>query len=384
MPRFLVPALLAALCATALAAVPAPPAAVAAGPSSVTLEGRGYGHGKGMSQWGAQGAASEQGRTYRQILRFYYPRTGWGRAAGKIKVLITGDTSDDVLVRNTGDLRLRRVADGRTWALGKAPRQWRLTAADGGRSTTLWKRTDRWRPVRTVRGEAEILGRSVALVTPDGVTRYQGAVRSAVAGSRRDTVNVVPLEAYLRGVVPLEVPALWHPHAVRAQAVAARTYAAFERRDRGGHFDVHDTTQSQVYGGVSAAHPASDSAIRRTRGQVLVHGGRPAFTQFSASNGGWTVDGGRPYLVAKQDPWDSWRGNPNRRWQVTVRAAAIEEAFPHIGDFRRLGVVERDGNGAWGGRALEVRIVGSRATATPTGDTFRSIFGLRSTWFRVR
>lgn len=360
------------------------PASGAAGPASVALEGRGYGHGRGMSQYGAQAAASEHGRSYRRILRFYYPglELGLVPAHGLIRVLISADTTDDVVVRHARSLNVRDVDDDTTWDLDRAgAKRWRLTAAHGGASTRVSVFTDRWRSVRVIDGEAEldVDDGPVVLLTPAGRTRYEGAVRSAVApGGGRDTVNSIGLDAYLRGVVPLEVPALWHPQAVQAQSVAARTYADYHRvHPRDDHYDLCDTTSCQVYGGFDARHDASDAAIRATAHEVLRFEGEPAFTEFSSSNGGWTVAGDHPYQVAKQDPWD-----PVNPWDVRLTDNAIEQTFPAIGDFRRLRVLERDGNGAWNGRVLRIRVVGSRGAVVRTGDDFRSLFGLRSTWFR--
>ena len=123
---------------------------------------------------------------------------------------------------------------------------------------------------------------------------------------------------------------------------------------------------------------ASDTAVKATAGKILTSGGKPAFTQFSASDGGWTTDGGFPYLPAKQDPYDGYG-----TWQVTLKAAVFEKAYPAIGTFTGLTVTKRDGNGAWGGRAVEVTIQGSKTKTTLTGDRFRSVFGLKSTLFHV-
>ena len=80
------------------------------------------------------------------------------------------------------------------------------------------------------------------------------------------TVNEVRLENYLRGVVPLEIPASWSLPAVQAQAVAARTYAAYERaHPRSSAYQLCDTSSCQVYGGYDAEHPAADRAIAATR-----------------------------------------------------------------------------------------------------------------------
>ncbi len=366
------------------APLPGPAAAAAAGPASVTLEGRGYGHGRGMSQYGAQAAASDHGRTYRQILRFYYPGLDLASARGSIRVLLSVDTTDDLVVRDRRHLIVRRVGTRDSWPLTrKGAQRWRLTVAGGGGATRLsvyTGYTGRWRSVRTIKGEAEFVagGRPIGLVTPAGVTSYQGVLRSAAAPGGRDTVNVVRLEDYLRGVVPREVPALWHPQAVRAQAVAARTYADYHRmHPRASYYDLCDTTSCQVYGGFSDRHPASDDAIRATAHEVLRSHAGPAFTEFSSSNGGWTVAGSVPYQVAKEDRWD-----PADRWSHRIPATAIEDAYPAIGDFQRLRVRKKDEHGAWGGRVLRLRVIGSRGRVTRTGEEFRTTFGLRSTWWR--
>ncbi len=357
-----------------------------AGPT-VSLVGNGYGHGHGMSQHGAQSRAAA-GQTYRQILGFYYPGLRWGQETGLIRVLLTADTSTDVVVRARSGLRVNSV--GRTgYPLAEAGvAWWRLVPADGGRLTRVESRTrdGAWRTFRTLLGQAQVSagGSPVTLRTPTGDVAYRGILRSAAPDPRkpaRNTVNVVHLDSYLRGVVPREVPASWSPHAVRAQSVAARTYSASDRANAGSrYYDTCDTTQCQVYGGYGSEHPDSNAAIQATAGQVLLAGGEPAFTQFSASNGGWTSQGSKAYLPAKQDTFD----RAYRHWTDTVTAAEIQRAFPAIGTFERVVVVSRDGNGEWGGRVQRIRLVGARTSTTIDGDAFRSIFGLRSTWFRQR
>jgi SpoIID/LytB domain protein len=353
------------------------------GPASVLLEGRGYGHGRGMSQYGAQSAAAHHGKTYRQILRFYYPGLDLAKATGSIKVLISSDTGDDVVVRQATGLKVRQVSNGTSWRLGSvAPRatKWRLTAARGGAATRVSYFTSRWHSYKVVPGEAEFLGGShpLTLIDPAGSRRYDGSLLSATsAEGDRDTVNVLSLEDYLRGVVPREMPAQWDPDAVKAQAVAARTYADYAREHPKSYYDICSSTLCQVYGGVGDAQPESDAAIRATAGQVLESDGESAYTEFSSSNGGWTVAGTVTYLVAKQDTWD-----PVNKWTYRVPAKAIEKAYPSIGDFQRLRVLERDGHGTWNGRVLSIRVKGSNGAVTVTGDDFRYDLGLRSSWFR--
>jgi stage II sporulation protein D len=349
--------------------------------ATIRIYGHGYGHGHGMSQHGAQGAAL-QGLTHREIAEFYYPGTTWGTAKGKVRVLISADTTKDVKVVARGGLRLRALTSGKVFDLAEArPRasRWRVTPVSGGRVHVSY-RTSSWKPFRTLAGDAELFTprAPTTLVLPTGAkVAYRGRLRSV----RKDTVNVLPLDKYLQGVVPKEMPPLWEPEAVQAQSVAARTYAAYERaHPLASHYQICDTTSCQVYGGASAEHPAATAAIRATRGEVLLYGGAPAFTQFSASSGGWTSAGSAPYLVAKQDPYDGWSGNPHSSWQTLVSDGTVEKAFPGIGNLTRIQFAGRDGNGEWGGRVDTVTVTGDKGAKTVSGEDFRFLLGLRSEW----
>ncbi len=362
------------------------------GQASITIRGHGYGHGHGMSQYGAEGAARE-GRTYRQILGFYYPGTRAGTVGGNVSVLITGDTSDDLVVLARPGLTARDSAGGSKVRLpDKSASQWRVAVTPGGVNRVSYKTATGWHTWRNLKGwgEFEAGGDPVTLVTPSGRVAYRGKLRAVPVSSgskARDTVNVTSLENYVKGVVPREIPATWSPAAVQAQAVAARTYAAYERaHPLTSRYQICDTTSCQVYGGRSSEHPASNRAVNATRGQVRTYKGEPAFTQFSSSNGGWMSAGSAPYLVAKADPYDGWSGNDNHTWQTKVTDKRIESAFPRIGNLRRIVVVRRDGNGQWGGRVKSMRLVGSDVTLTISGDTFRFTLGLMSEWvtFSVR
>ena len=348
----------------------------------ITIKGHGYGHGHGMSQYGAQGAAL-QGRTFRQIANFYYPGTTWGTTRGLVRVEISADTSDDLVVRARSGLRVR---DSRTGTVSRLPAngasRWRISVNAAGEDRVAFLR-NRWRTWRVLDGEGAFsAGRApVTLVTPSGERQYRGrlAAEAPTPGSRaRDTINTLGLENYLKGVVPLEMPALWKPAAVQAQAVAARTYAAYEREHRTE--PLCDTTSCQVYGGYSAEHPASNDAVVTTAHQALMYKGTPAFTQFSSSSGGWTSAGSVPYLPAKADPYDGWAGNPNHSWSTKISDTVIESHWPGIGNLTRINVTRRDGNGQWGGRVGSVRLVGSGGRVVVSGDTLRSVLGLRSTW----
>ncbi len=124
------------------------------------------------------------------------------------------------------------------------------------------------------------------------------------------------------------------PEALKAQAVAARTYGV-----RGivptRYYDMCDTTSCQVFRGVAGETANTDKAIYATSGKILTYGGTPAFTQFSSSSGGWTAVGGQPYLVAKADAYDNWSGNPNHSWTASVKASTLEKKYPAIGTLNR-------------------------------------------------
>jgi stage II sporulation protein D len=348
----------------------------------ITIKGHGYGHGHGMSQYGAEGAA-RRGLTFREIADFYYPGTTWGVARGPVRVQISADTTDDLVVLARPGLTLRDSGTGKTTTLpDNGATRWRIRV-DGSGDNRVGYLLNRWRPWGGLTGEGSFSagGAPVTLVTPSGNRPYRGrlwAQAPSAGSSARNTVNVLSLENYLKGVVPREMPALWSRAAVRAQAVAARTYAAWERDHRTG--PLCDTTSCQVYGGYAAEHPASNEAVDATAGLALMYQGAPAFTQFSSSSGGWTSYGGRPYLTAKADPYDDWAGNPVHSWSVRVQDTLIENKWPGIGNLTRIRVNRRDGNGEWGGRVGSVTLVGGRGQTTVSGDTLRAVLGLRSTW----
>lgn len=155
-------------------------------------------------------------------------------------------------------------------------------------------------------------------------------------------------------------------------------------RARRADYQLCDTTSCQVYGGYDAEHPASNAAVDATRQQVLLASGKPAFTQFGASSGGWTSAGSVSYLPARQDPYDGWSGNPVHTWDQKVTDTTLENTWPALGDLTRLVVTDRDGNGDWGGRLRSITLVGSKQRVVVSGDSFRAALGLRSTWLTFK
>jgi stage II sporulation protein D len=350
------------------------------------VSGHGYGHGHGMSQYGARGAA-RNGLTWKQILAFYYPGTTLATTASEIRVLITADTTPDVVVSPTSGLSVRDRTTGTTYALPSVSGATRWRINPDGAQNRVGYYDGSWHGWKLFAGDVEFFatGKAITLWLPSSSRSYRGALRAAApsAGSSvRDTVNVLSIDDYVKGVVPAEMPASWEAEAVRAQAVAARTYAAWSRQSRASsYWQICDTTSCQVYGGASSEDSRANAAVVATAGQILRYDGKPAFTQFSSSSGGWTSAGSVPYLVSKADPYESSSGNPYTNWSVDLSAAAIQRAYPSIGTLQRVRVTSREGGGDWEGRVWSLTLEGSKGDAVVSGDRFRSTFGLRSTYF---
>jgi SpoIID/LytB domain protein len=353
---------------------------------SIEMTGHGFGHGHGMSQYGAEGAA-RQGKSWGQILDFYYPGTSFGSSKGRISVLISANTSRFTTVEPRRGLRVKNVTTRESRTLpDKGASRWRLAVSSNGDSRIEYL-TDRWRIWKTWPGLLEFYagGLSLRLFIGDTAVRYRGTMRSAIPEPgtiRRQTVNVVNIEHYLYGVVAKEMPASWSPDAVRSQAVAARTYAVRQKRSPLTRtYQICDTTACQVYGGVPFEDRRSNAAVDATEHRILTYEGRPAFTQFSSSSGGWTAASSVPYMPAQRDPYDGWSGNRNHTWTMDLDVAKVERAWSSIGDLEAIRIVSRTGDGEWGGRVDSMVLVGSERELSIRGTEFRSKLGLRSTWF---
>lgn len=372
----------------------APASVAASGPDPVvTILGRGFGHGRGMSQWGAYGAAVS-GLTWPEILQFYYPGTTQTTlSTGKlIRVLLSGTAPSELgVARATGLLlsqgtcittlgtftdasafRVRRPAGA--WVVERA-----LTATGTWASVPISCPLDPSAPV-DVRTTSYATTSVVTLRRSDGTSRaYRGFLRAVPAGSSSvQVVDLLPLEHYLWSVVPAEMPGGWAADALRAQAVAARTYAA-RRITTTGSYDICDTTTCQVYSGVSAEAPASTQAVGDTTGVTLSYGGAFAITEFSSSNGGWSVASALPYQLARPDPYDGAAPGAKPTWSTTRRASVLEAAYPAIGTLRSVAYAGTD-TGWWHGWLSSVRLVGSTGSVVISGDTLRSVLGLRSAY----
>ena len=357
----------------------------------MTFTGHGYGHGIGMSQYGARGGAL-QGKRASQILATYYPGTKIEKSARYIRVLVGADNDGSTAVVAQSGMRFLQGSTSialPTTISGQSVSYWRIepSSSDPRDSVLRYKTGSTWKTYqdRTWNGSADFSASTIRLALPGGgTTTYRYKIRAAQPSSSsttRRTVNVLDLDDYTQGVVPREVPASWPTESLRSQSIAARTYG-LRSISSGGYYDICDTTSCQVYGGVSAEDSRTNSAVASTSNLVLTYNGSPALTQFSSSSGGFTQSGSQPYLKAVADPWDGGvSGNPNHDWSQTVSTAAIERANPSIGSLQKVDVVTRNGHGEMGGRVVSLKLTGSRGTTTISGPVARFAFGLKSDWF---
>ncbi|WP_447924844.1 cell wall-binding repeat-containing protein [Georgenia muralis] len=369
------------------------------------VDGRGWGHGIGMSQWGAQGAAL-QGRSAEEILGFYFPGTTSGRHGNDtIEVALSAlalTPTDTVTFWN------HESQDGFTVSVLGGPARTvgdgRLTVSRTGTGYTVERRTasagdvvERFSmtgtQLRVASGDGLVVSRSATATS--GIW-YRGSIRLAPspAAGTFDVVNDVALEDYLRGVVPREVPASWHREALQAQAVAARSYVLSAGR-RSTYFDTCDTTQCQVYGGRATVDAfgretarkedsRTDEAVATTAGIVRMYGGTVAFTQFSSTNGGFSKVGSKPYLVAQADPYTGTApGDSRTAWIAALSVTTVERQCPKAGQLNALVVAGRDGHGELGGRITSVRLECTTGSVELTSSNAIA-FGMYSHWWKPR
>lgn len=427
--RFGRPLVLLALAAlSAVGAVPllARPVS-AAGPTALVLDGHGNGHGYGLSQWGAYGYAVDRGWSAEQILSHYFGGTVPATVPATQGVSVRLQTLDNVqtaVVSATGGLVVAGLGGG-PWKSVVA----RLVSATGAPAVySVWARADvevcpaatdalttGWTLVSgavstkvdistTADSVATTSYRDLASVCePSGKVRaYRGSIR-AVTGSVGEirTVNILPLEQFVRSVVAMEMSPSWAlagggagVQALVAQAVASRTFALAHKWYT--YADVCDRMCEAYFGAAWRAslaspftaveHPATDAVVLVSAGQVRKVGsatGVFALTMYAASTGGWTIAGTSANMPfpAVEDVGDSTPLNPYYNWSVTIPADTIVAKYPALGTYAGLVVLGRNGLGDWGGRVQSVRIDGTAGSVTLTGDAFKTAFGLRSNWF---
>jgi stage II sporulation protein D len=338
------------------------------------ISGHGWGHGLGMSQYGAYGYA-QHGWTYDRIIKHYYTGTTIGQApVTRVRVLLVDKVKQVTIasklpfqvVDATGS---KHALDAGSYLVGAG-----------------FKYTD----------PTDLQAKPIALPYPlefrPGATAlslngrgYRGSLRVLkLAPAKVRIVNVVDVDLYLRGVVPSEMPKTWAAEALKAQAIAARSYALSHLHAANG-FDLYPDTRDQVYLGIPHEAPSTTAAVKATAGQVVLYKGKVASTYFFSTSGGRTASiqdlypdsPPVPYLVSVPDPYDSI--SPYHDWgPFRYTAKKLARGLKSPGKLLDVQTVA-----ASSGRVQSVVATGSNGQVTATGGEVRSALGLRSTWFQV-
>ena len=366
--RLLVSTLL--LCAAA-------PLASAQAASRFTIRGAGFGHGVGMSQYGAYGFA-QHGSDHRAILGHYYTGTAIGATDPNRVVRVLLQSSRGV-ASITGATRAgtRRLSSAKTYYLRRRGPSVQLLSASR-RSIGTYAA-----PLRvTGRGNRVVLKGRAINGRVSGT--YRGALELRPGAAGLDVINAVALDRYLLGVVPAESPSNWPIEALKAQAVAARTYAVTTNKPGAG-FDQYPDTRSQVYGGIAAETPSTNEAVFQTRGQVVTYQGVPVTTYFFSTSGGRTENventtlGNEPlaWLKSVDDPYDDT--SPRHRWgplRLTFKQADRKLGSLVKGSFRGIDVVSRGASP----RIVTADVIGTGGRTRVNGAQLRARLGLFDTW----
>jgi SpoIID/LytB domain protein len=385
--------------------------------SGFLFRGRGNGHGLGMSQWGARGRAGA-GDDEKKILAAYY----------KNSRIDSRDTSGTVRIALThGPIDLARpwprvfgampfvaepvTVEGHPELSGEAGSVLGFDVSQGGKPEAFLQSADgSRRPSVSLDRQLVIHSASPAgirtniLQTMGGdfrtgaeQWRYSGILRVIPKGGATVLpVNVLPIEDYLKGVVPAEMPPYWGVEALKAQAIAARTYAMRKiSAGGGGDFDLEGNQFDQAYSGLTDQVQASSDAVDATRGQVLTYNGQLLDALYMASGGGHTesseygfirwnhglkLAANLPYLRGIADPLDrapSWQVGP---FSAGDAAQILRDNDEDLGD-RLIGIdILQKGPS---GRVLGVRLHGSNKTDEISGPVLRAWFGLPDTLVEI-
>ena len=330
-------------------------------PSVLVVSGHGWGHGLGLSQWGTYGYA-KRGWTYDRILAHYYS----GTTLGPAKV-----TTVRVLLSSAKKTSLNSIV---AWSVIDAAGT--KAQLDPGVLVLKAKLAIAGHP--DLQPPFTFVGKQPLVV--DGKP-YRGKIVVSSDGKQLQLIDTVGIQAYLKGVVPSEMPSDWAPEALKAQAVAARSYA-LANVTTGRGFDLYGDTRSQVYGGVDAESPEASDAVDATKGQVVLYNGKVADTLFFSTSGGRTASAleatgvAVPYLVSVSDPFDT--AAPYHSWgPVLLDAAKVAKQLKLAAP-----IVDLQTSTGPSGRVKTVTVVSDDdSQVTLTGSQLRGELELRSTWF---
>jgi stage II sporulation protein D len=359
----------AAAALTALASLAAfAPAANAA--VSWVVHGRGFGHGVGMSAYGAYGYALH-GKGYRFILGHYYSGTTIGTLAKPRVVRVLLDISGE-------DVDFSAA----TSACGKAldPERSYQAHRDG---VAVKLRSAAGRPLADCGPKLRAAG--AGKISIAGLGTFRGALETVPTESQPGSLNVVnalAVDQYVKGVIPNESPPSWPMAELEAQAVASRSFA-LTAGVGGNGFDLYADTRSQVYKGLESEYSTSNVAAEQTRGQVVEYGGRIAETLFSACSGGHTesiqnVFGGAaiPYLQGVPDPYDG--ECPLHEWTLRFSGPQISAKLGGYlrGRLKQVVIAKRGASP----RIIEAKLIGTGGVTTVSGEQLEVALGGYDTW----
>jgi SpoIID/LytB domain protein len=357
-----------ATCAAALSLLSIYPLAAQASVSWV-VHGRGFGHGVGMSAYGAYGYALH-GKDYRFILGHYYSGTSLGTLQGtRIVRVLLGIEGGDIGFSGATSACGERLDPKRSYEAHRDGNRVKLRSSGG-------------KPLADCGPRLRAAG--AGTVTVAGYGSYRGALETVPTESQAGSLNVVnalALEQYVKGVMPNEVPPSWPPEELKAQAVAVRSIAL--TGDVGGNgFDLYSDTRSQVYKGLESEYARTNDAVAATRGQVAMYGGAVAQTLYSACSGGHTESAVNvfgspvPYLVGVPDPYDYYC--PLHKWTLQFSGPEISAKLgSYLKGALKQVVITKTGASP---RIVSAKLVGTGGVSTVTGTDLESALDGYDTW----
>lgn len=354
-------------------------------PGTFVFTGGGYGHGVGMSQWGAKGRA-DAGQSAAEILAAYYPGTTISSPALGGPRIKLGDTPNTQLSQ-AGSITV--AASVGTAATASAAGEPMSIWADGNRVVAQRGGANPG-PVTVVAEAGQSATVTFAQGTPMSIAAFGRSyswgrlvLRAYSAGTLEVVLDNLSMQQYLVGVA--EVSSSGPAAALQAQAIASRTFAAYRiAHPQSSRFDLYASTVDQSYVGAAQERAANwFAAVATTDGQIVTWAGQPIQAFYSASNGGWSEAsdyvwvGALPYLKAAPDPYDAAVGNPNANWSRTYTSAELQAALVRGGwadPGPVSGVVITGGQGASGrvDRASVV-VTGPNGSITLSGNQLRAV-----------
>jgi SpoIID/LytB domain protein len=357
----------AGLCLCALAAGPAP----AAARGKWVVKGAGYGHGVGMSQYGAYGFA-KRGFGYASILAHYYTGTTIGTTAPQTVRVLLLPSQSRVRFRGATAACGSTLTETKTYVVRRKGAGVSLRAKTGAKIARCGALLS-----ATGGDTVEVIGKGT----------YRGAleVQAASIRGKLNAVNAVDLESYVRGVVPRESPASWPPEALKAQAVAARSFA-IANPVSGSGFDQYDDTRSQAYGGAAAETSRTNQAVTDTASQVVLYQGEVAQTFFFSTSGGMTENNENVYLGGTPEPYlrgvpDPYEGDVNSAYHQWTRKFSAQKMQAALGDrvrgrLKNIVVTKRGVSP----RIVKASLVGTGGTTRISGPDLKARLALPDSW----